>query len=510
MLLTNASAQTALRTLRSATASLDRTQDRISTGLKVARPDDNPAFFLVAATQKSDIVKLQGARDNLTYALGAVRTALSAQSFIDNAIQNIRSAVIATETGTAQDELNAVVEAQVETVRRVLSGTSFNGANLLETRDRFIFDAGVQRTANGGLRFDQFTVDGAGLGIRGMPIDTSAPPFPGAVQDLNSQNLFGAPGQLAGMTPPNSAGINVGSGGAGFPQKTFAISFETGADVNSRQIIYEQGGNVRGLNIFVENGSLRFGAYNLVTSDPSPAWPYVEVSAALEPNTRYTAQLVIDGNTSNTGEMRAYLNGELIDTRGGVGVLYDHPGGIGVGRINGNAVINGTVQGYTPTVDFQGSIDKVVQYNDTFLGPDFDQINTYLAEGWLPERGIQYYIGSETRKNAATLIELLNAVVPLDQAGFSVPGALEVLDAAQEKSNRAFTELGIVEGRIVRQRGYLSDLTEAMQQGVAALIEADLAEESAKVQAFQVQTQLAQQSLVIANQRPQTLLRLFN
>ncbi|MEM1398210.1 MAG: flagellin, partial [Pseudomonadota bacterium] len=75
MVFTNASAQVALRTLRAAEASLFKTQDRISTGLKVSRPDDNPAFFLVAATQRSDVVKLRGARENLTYALGAVQTA---------------------------------------------------------------------------------------------------------------------------------------------------------------------------------------------------------------------------------------------------------------------------------------------------------------------------------------------------------------------------------------------------------------------------------------------------
>ncbi|NRA31419.1 MAG: flagellin, partial [Parvularculaceae bacterium] len=108
MLLTNESAQTALRTLRSAAASLDITQSRISTGLKVAKADDNPAFFLVSTTQRSDIVKLQGARENLTYALGAVQTAQTAQSFIDNAINNIRSAVVSLETGTAEAELSAV------------------------------------------------------------------------------------------------------------------------------------------------------------------------------------------------------------------------------------------------------------------------------------------------------------------------------------------------------------------------------------------------------------------
>ncbi|MEM6912405.1 MAG: flagellar protein, partial [Pseudomonadota bacterium] len=43
-LLTNASAQTALRSLRDAQSSLQETQDRISTGLKVRSPAENPAF----------------------------------------------------------------------------------------------------------------------------------------------------------------------------------------------------------------------------------------------------------------------------------------------------------------------------------------------------------------------------------------------------------------------------------------------------------------------------------
>lgn len=510
MLLTNASAKTALRTLRAANASLDKTQDRISTGLKVAKADDNPAFFLVATTQRSDIVKLQGARDNLTYALGAVRTAQTAQPFIDNAIQNIRAAVVSLEQGTAEEELSAVIEQQIDMVRRVIEGTSYNGVNLLAERNQVSFNAGVQRDGNGGLLFNQIDLVGAGLTLRPIPVSTAVPPIPGFVQDFNSTVMFGSPGQLAGMTPPNAPGVNVGSGPGGFPQKTFAISFETGSDINQRQVIYEQGGNVRGMNIFVENGQLVFGAYNLAGGDPTPPWTWREVRASLEPNTRYTAQLVLDGNGTNTGEMRAYVNGELIDTVGGVGILYNHPGGAGIGRINGNAVLDGAVGTYSPATEFQGQIDKVVQYNEILSGPDFDQVNSYLAEGWLPPRGIQYYVGSPARQAGATLIQLLEAVVPVDQPGFSTPTALEVLDAAQEKANLAFTEIGFVEDRIISQRTYLSNLTQAMQSGVAALVEADLAEESARVQAFEVQTQLARQSLVIANRRPQTVLSLFS
>jgi len=509
MLLTNQSAQTALQTLRIADANLDRTQNRIASGLKVASPDDNPAFFLVATTQKSDIVKLQGARENLSYALGAVQTAQTAQSFIDNAINNIRSAIISLETGTAEAELSAVIDQQIEQVRRVLEGTSYNGVNLIEGDDRFIFDAGVQRQPDGGLYFDQIQLQGQGLGLRPPAVSSAVPPIPGFVQNFNSTTDLGGPGLYTPRTVPNANGANVGAGAAGFTQKTFAISFETGANITDRQVIYEQGGGVRGLNIFIENGQLAFGAYNLPTSDPSPPWPYTEVLANLEPNTRYTAQLVLDGNITNTGTMRAYLDGQLVDVRNGVGVLYNHGGGIGIGRINGTAVLNGAAAGYSPASEFQGLVDKVVQYNTVFSGAEFDQLTTYLAEDWLPEGSIQFYIGSEARQESATLIELLEAVSPVTQDGFSTAGALEVLDAAQEKSNRAFSRIGFVEQRIIRQQTYLGNLTGSMQEGVAALIEADLTEESAKLQAYQVQTQLARDSLVIANRRPQTVLSLF-
>ncbi|NRA31421.1 MAG: hypothetical protein HRU11_14300, partial [Parvularculaceae bacterium] len=490
--------------------SLSVTQGRISTGLKIAKADDNRSFFLVSTTQRSDIVKLQGARENLNFVLGAVQTAQTAQVFIDNAINNIRSAIISLETGTAEAELSTVIEQQIEQVREVLSGTSYAGINLLETDERYSFDGGVQRQSDGGLFFEQLQIQAQGLAIKPPAVSSAFPPVAGFVQNINSTTLFGTAGAITPFNPGNAVGINVGPGSPEpFPQKTFAISFETGANITDRQIIYEQGGNVRGLNIYVEGGQLVFGAYNLVTNDPSPAWPWSEVRVNLEANTRYTAQLVIDGNTSNSGQIRAYLDGQLVDSVGGVGVLYEHPGGIGVGQINGNAVLNGTVANANPITNFQGRIDKVVQYNEVFSGDLFDQVTTYLAEDWLPAGSIQYFVGSDARKESATLIELLEAVTPVDQDGFSTAGALEVLDAAQEKSNRAFSRIGFVEQRIIRQQNYLGDLTASMQEGVAALVEADLAEESARLQATQVQVQLAQQSLFIANQRPRSLLSLF-
>lgn len=59
------------------------------------------------------------------------------------------------------------------------------------------------------------------------------------------------------------------------------------------------------------------------------------------------------------------------------------------------------------------------------------------------------------------------------------------------------------------QVSYNSDKIDALNNGLGALIDADLAKESAKLQSLQIRQQLGTQSLSIANQAPQSLLSLF-
>jgi flagellin len=52
-------------------------------------------------------------------------------------------------------------------------------------------------------------------------------------------------------------------------------------------------------------------------------------------------------------------------------------------------------------------------------------------------------------------------------------------------------------------------LTDVLNTGVGNLVDADLAKESARLQALQVQQQLGAQALSIANSAPQIILSLF-
>jgi flagellin len=68
---------------------------------------------------------------------------------------------------------------------------------------------------------------------------------------------------------------------------------------------------------------------------------------------------------------------------------------------------------------------------------------------------------------------------------------------------------GSAQGRIETQADFVTSLTDALKSGIGALVDADMEEASARLQALQVQQQLGVQALSIANQAPQSLLSLF-
>ncbi len=82
-------------------------------------------------------------------------------------------------------------------------------------------------------------------------------------------------------------------------------------------------------------------------------------------------------------------------------------------------------------------------------------------------------------------------------------------DKAFAKVTADATTLGLAEKSIENQQTFLSSLVENIDSGVGSMVDANMEEEAARLQALQVQQQLATQSLSIANQGPQNILSLF-
>lgn len=83
------------------------------------------------------------------------------------------------------------------------------------------------------------------------------------------------------------------------------------------------------------------------------------------------------------------------------------------------------------------------------------------------------------------------------------------LNAAEQLVSNVNNDLATTSRRISGQVSFNSALQDALGTGLGAIIDADLAKESASLQALQVKQQLGAQSLSIANQAPQVLMSLF-
>ncbi|WP_299728721.1 flagellin [uncultured Tateyamaria sp.] len=87
--------------------------------------------------------------------------------------------------------------------------------------------------------------------------------------------------------------------------------------------------------------------------------------------------------------------------------------------------------------------------------------------------------------------------------------ALTAIDALIGQSISAAAAFGTVQNRIETQSEFVSNLTDSFKSGIGSLVDANMEEVSARLQALQTQQQLGVQSLSIANQAPQAILSLF-
>jgi flagellin len=88
-------------------------------------------------------------------------------------------------------------------------------------------------------------------------------------------------------------------------------------------------------------------------------------------------------------------------------------------------------------------------------------------------------------------------------------GSVAGVDASIATLNTALSTFGAQSRQIESQRAFNTQLSDVIEAGIGNLVDADLARESAKLQALQVKQQLGLQALSIANSAPQSVLALF-
>jgi len=86
---------------------------------------------------------------------------------------------------------------------------------------------------------------------------------------------------------------------------------------------------------------------------------------------------------------------------------------------------------------------------------------------------------------------------------------ISAVDNAIQEMTTAATDLGASKKRIDLQKDFVGALMDSIDRGISTLVDADMNEESTRLQALQVQQQLGIQALSIANSSAQNILSLF-
>lgn len=87
--------------------------------------------------------------------------------------------------------------------------------------------------------------------------------------------------------------------------------------------------------------------------------------------------------------------------------------------------------------------------------------------------------------------------------------AVANIESSIQNVNTSLSRLGSGANRLELQKNFVARLRDSIEIGIGNLVDADLAKESANLQALQVKQQLGLQALGIANQAPQAVTSLF-
>ena len=199
----------------------------------------------------------------------------------------------------------------------------------------------------------------------------------------------------------------------------------------------------------------------------------------MDNNDSITFQLELNGAPSKT----ITVNREIITSALGTA---------SAGRITSDSeyatVLNKAIQGAGLTTVNADVAGGAIRLTSTVAGAD----SSIRISAVTPNKGTNILTIDVTNATDVDLANYLNVVN----------------DAAAGVTTAAST-LGAVSARVELQNTFVDTLIDTIDKGVSGLIDADLSEESTRLQALQTKQQLGIQALSIANSSTQNILALF-
>lgn len=506
-ILTNISAMVALQTMKGINTNMGKVQNEISTGKTVATAKDNAAVWAISKVMESDVKGFKGIADSLSLGSSTLSVASKASETIADLLTDMKGKIVAAqEENQDRSKLQTDIVALKEQIASIVGGAQFNGLNLISGTEDVNILASLDRSASGVVA-SEITVNRQDLGTAAGTYGTGTSLAANGTI-LNGASAVAAAGETAQVTfagtwaandtaqltvggvvlNHTAAGASVADIATHFAGAINALGLEGVTAANAAGVLTItstrafEGLAVTQSSTTAGDGTSDITAVNGAAPSGTNSATASTVRQRAEQLSFSTSAKVTEGDgyrvTIGTSSY-SYIAGKnetMEDVAKGLKIAIDSAGAKGLTTRVTQDASTGT---WMLNVDNDGSGSASLAFSAT---------------------------GNAGGKASGGLFGLDSIDVTTDKGA---EAALANIETMIDRAIDAAAEFGSAQGRIDTQNDFVSALTDALTAGIGTLVDADMEEASARLQALQVQQQLGIQALSIANQQPQNLLSLF-
>ena len=492
-ILTNNSAMVALQTLKNVNMSLAKTQDEISTGKAVATAKDSAAVWAISKVMESDVKGFKSISESLALGQSSVAVGREAAETVTELLTDMKGKIVAAqEENVDRGKIQTDIDALRDQIKSVVGAAQFNGLNLVKGTEDIGVLASLDRSSGG-------TVTASDITVQRQNLESSTGSYGGGGVNLTAN------GTASSATVSDDANL-----------ASYAIVHDNDADVFTINLTVNNETTTLTANADTDDNTTMDALADLINAQGLEGISAARNGAALEISSTRSFQTVdvgisvtgsttIDGGASDSDTIaqRAEtitFTGSNVNEGDSYRVTYD---GANYDYVAGKGeTFEDVARGLKVALDGAGNGDVAVRVtqndsNQWVLNVDNSATSDVT----------DFAIAGETGGTASGgLFGLDNLNVTTDAGA---DAALDNIETLIQSSIDAAAGFGSDQGRIETQSSFISSMSDALKSGIGAMVDADMEEASARLQALQVQQQLATQALSIANQAPQSILSLF-
>jgi len=478
----------ALQALKGVNEGLSKTQDMISTGKSIGTARDNSAIWAISKVMEADVSGFKAISSSLSLGSSTVAVARQASESTTELLTEIKGKIVAAqEENVDRSKIQVDIATLRDQIASVVEAAQFNGLNFVSGFDDVKVLSSLNRASDG-------TVTAANITVARQDLTTDAGVYGTGASLAANATSSGA----AVVNTAISETLTVGGTIVIGEQFTFQIGGSTvdftAASTATADVATGLTAAINAAGITDITASV---AGSVVTVDSTNAFD----TTALNASSNSAAGTLVLSNTdiAERAESITFSTSAAVSEGDGyrvaiAGVNYDYIAGP-------NESFGDVANGLKAVIDGAGLTDFSTKVTtDATTGAPVLMIDNNGTTQTLAVTGAA---GGE----ATGGLFALKGVDVNTSAGAAA--ALQNIEVMIQASIDSAASFGSVEKRIDIQNDFIGKLADSLKAGIGALVDADMEEAAARLQALQVQQQLGIQSLSIANQAPQNVLSLF-